>query len=50
MYNSPLGDLRRSLDEITSYQDLALSKMVKLIAENHPHYSKKFRELGVIAF
>ena len=47
LYNSPLGDLRRSLDEITSYQDLALSKMVKLIAENHPHYSKKFRELGV---
>lgn len=47
LYNSPLGDLRRSIDEITSYQELALSKMVKLIAKNHPHYSKKFRELGI---
>jgi phenylacetate-coenzyme A ligase PaaK-like adenylate-forming protein len=47
LYNSPLGDLRKSVDEIISYQNLALSKMTKLIAQNHPHYSNKYSKLGI---
>jgi len=47
LYKSPLGDLRKSVDEIASYQDQALAKMTKLIAQNHPHYKTKYAQLGV---
>ena len=47
MYKSPLGDLRKSIDEITSYQDSALAKMTKLISKNHPRYIEKYQELGI---
>jgi phenylacetate-CoA ligase len=47
MYNSPLGDLRRSIDEIESYQNKALSRMTQLIAENHPYYKNKYSNLGI---
>ena len=47
MYKSPLGDLRKSVDEIVSYQDQALAKMTKLIAQNHTHYKAKYSQLGL---
>lgn len=47
MYTSPLGDLRKSIDEITSYQDQALARMTKLISKNHPYYVEKYAQLGI---
>jgi phenylacetate-coenzyme A ligase PaaK-like adenylate-forming protein len=47
LYTSPLGDLRKSIDEITSYQDQALARMTKLISKNHPYYVEKYAQLGI---
>jgi phenylacetate-CoA ligase len=47
LYSSPLGDLRKPLDEITAYQNQALAKMTSLIATQHPYYAEKFKLLGI---